>query len=219
MLTDKITAIHGDPQMTLRRGRIDACAGDGLYHVSTGQGHFTTQRAFSCIVEPQAGDSVLFSIDERNQGHILAVLERAGKQSTALDFPADVTIRADSGRVHVDANKGVGLSSREGIDLLADKVSVHAKTGLLNIANLRTIGQSLVAQIEHVQSYAHTLESVADQLVQKLKNSFRRIEVLDQVKSHDSIHTVENLYSVKSKQAAILAEKDIKVDAERIHMG
>jgi hypothetical protein len=33
------------------------------------------------------------------------------------------------------------------------------------------------------------------------------------------IQTVKNLYSMRSRQAAILAEKDIKVDAERIHMG
>ena len=45
------------------------------------------------------------------------------------------------------------------------------------------------------------------------------VEGVDQLKTRDSLHTIDNLYSVRSKQAAILAKKDIKMDAERIHMG
>ncbi len=45
------------------------------------------------------------------------------------------------------------------------------------------------------------------------------IEGVDQTKAGDVLTTIKNLFSLRSRQSAILAKKDIKIDAERIHMG
>ena len=76
-----------------------------------------------------------------------------------------------------------------------------------------------MSKIGQVKTIADRVETVAMHWLQKLTHSFRQVEGVDQLKTRDSIHTVENLYSMRSRQAAILAKKDIKVDAERIHMG
>jgi len=76
-----------------------------------------------------------------------------------------------------------------------------------------------VATKANVTTIAEKIDTVAKTLLQKLKNSIRTIEGVDQTNAQDAITTVRNLYSLRSRQAAILARKDIKIDAERIHMG
>ena len=164
-------------------------------------------------------DLVLFSTDERLRGHILSILVRHKTKGTCLDFPADVTVKAGQGQLHMNASQGLSLSTQQEMDLLAEKVSVNAEKGLLNIKILNVIGSTLVSRINNVQVFVRSLETVAEHWLQKVKNSFRQIEGVDQLKTKDSLHTIENLYSMRSKQAAILAKKDIKMDAERIHMG
>ncbi len=218
MLTKKITAIHNQEQIRVQSGTIDTLIDEG-YRIATPKGHVTAQRAFSCIVEPRLNDVVLFSTDERMQGHILSILERQLDKSTCLNFPADVTVKVQKGELHMNARQGLYLSTEQDMNLLSKKLSVNAEKGLMNIKSLNAIGSTLVSKIRNVQTFAHSLETVAEHWLQKLKNSFRQVEGVDQLKTRDSLHTIDNLYSMRSKQAAILAKKDIKMDAERIHMG
>ncbi len=176
MQTDKITAIHYQDHLRIQSGRIDAING-AEFRIVTEEGHVSAKRAFSCIIEPGLHDSVLFSTDERMQGHILAILERPEDQTTRLDFPGDMTINTANGQMRLNAGAGMSLSTTK------------------------------------------ALETVATHWLQKLKNSLRQIDGLDQLKTRDSLHSIDNLYSMRAKQAAILAKKDIKMDAERIHMG
>ena len=218
MKTEKITAIHNQQQTRIESGTIDAFI-DGGYRISTPNGHVAAQRAFSCIVEPMTDDVVLFSINERMQGHILAILERVQDKNTCLDFPADVAVKVNEGQLHMNARQGLQLSTQQEMNLLSEKLSVSSEKGLFHINSLTAIGSTLVSKISNIQTFAHTLETVAEHWLQKLRNSFRQVEGLDQLKTRDSLHTVDNLYSMRARQAAVLAEKDIKMDAERIHMG
>lgn len=218
MYTEKIAAINGSEQLTIQSGTIDALIDEG-YRITTPHGHVTAQRAFSCIIDPMLDDVVLFSTDERMQGHILSILERHQEKNTCLDFPADVTIKTSQGQMYIDASEGLNLSTEQEMNLLSDKLSISADRGLVNIRNLSAIGSTLVCKIRNIHTLVHSLETVADHWLQKLKNSFRQVEGVDQLKTRDSLHTIDNLYSMRSKQAAILAKKDIKMDAERIHMG
>lgn len=218
MQTEKITAIHSDLQSQILSGMIESIDDQG-YRVVSDAGHFSAGRAFSCIVEPKIADTILFSLGPSRQCHILSIIERPGCTDTSLEFPGNVTVSTKQGELSLNGAKGINMSSLQSINMVTEEVNLLAKKGLLNIETLRAAGSTLVAKINNVQTFAHTLETVAEHWLQKLKNSFRQIEGVDQLKTKDSIHTVQNLYSMRSKQAAILAKKDIKIDAERIHMG
>jgi hypothetical protein len=218
MQTDKITAIHYQDHLRIQSGRIDAING-AEFRIVTEEGHVSAKRAFSCIIEPGLHDSVLFSTDERMQGHILAILERPEDQTTRLDFPGDMTINTANGQMRLNAGAGMSLSTTKALNLLSQDISISASTGLFSIDRLNAIGSTLVTKIGNIQTFAETLETVATHWLQKLKNSLRQIDGLDQLKTRDSLHSIDNLYSMRAKQAAILAKKDIKMDAERIHMG
>ena len=218
MQAEKVSVLRSTKPVDVQSGTIESLDEQG-YRINADTRQYSATRAFSCMVEPIVNDIVLFSIDAAMQCHILAIIERPDCTDTRLAFPGDVTLNAGQGQLHLNAQQGISISSEQHINLASEEYTLLANKALFGIDSLTAIGSKLVSKINNVQTIADTVETVAVNLLQKLKNSFRQIEGVDQVKARDSIHTVRNLYSMRSKQAAILAKKDIKVDAERIHMG
>jgi len=217
MKADKLAAIGKDNQFLLQSGTIESIG--EFYRILADDRHHTAVRAFSCIIEPRAGDVVLFSIDERQQCHILSIIERPNCSDTELAFPGNVCLRTSRGELNIHSRRGMNMVCEQEITQVAETFTLAARKGLFKVDSLTAIGSTLVSRIKFVQTIADRLETVAEHWLQKLTNSFRQIDGVDQLKARDSIHTVKNLYSMRSKQAAILARKDIKMDAERIHMG
>jgi hypothetical protein len=217
MQTEKIAAIHESSELQLQSGKIESS--DDCYRVLAQGRHYSALRAFSCLVEPRVDDVVLFSIDTRKQCHILSIIERPQASDTNLEFPGNVTIGSANGQLNMHANQGINMVSQQDISQVAESYTLVAKKALLSTDEMTVVGSTLVARIKNVRSFADRIETVAGNWLQKLTNSFRYIEGVDQLKARDAIHTVKNLYSMRSRQAAMLAKKDIKIDAERIHMG
>ena len=128
-------------------------------------------------------------------------------------------MNASNGQMQINASQGLNITTEKHMNLVSEEISLMSRKALFNIESLKAMGTTLVSRINTVQTFATSIETVAEHWLQKLKNSFRHVEGVDQFKAKDSIHTVQNLYSMRSRQAAILAKKDIKIDAERIHMG
>ncbi len=103
--------------------------------------------------------------------------------------------------------------------MASQELNVAATKATLNIADLAAVGDRLTSNISKIRIFANTIDSVAERLSQRLKNSFRMIEGVDQTRAGDVLTSVKNLFSMRSRQSAILAKKDMKIDAERIHMG
>jgi hypothetical protein len=55
------------------------------------------------------------------------------------------------------------------------------------------------------------MDSVLGRLTERIKNSFRRVEQLDQTKAGHISHIAEERYSVKAGHASIIAEDDVKI--------
>jgi len=218
MQAEKIAAIHGAAQVQLESGTIESID-ESAYRIQGHDGHYSAIRAFSCMVEPIEEDIVLFSIDESLQCHILSIIERPHSKTSNLTFPGDVTFNVSQGQLNVQGQHGLNIVSEQTISMVSEEYSLTTKKALFSVESLSAIGTKLISKIRHIQTIADSVETTADYLLQKLNNSFRQIEGVDQTRSRDMIYTVKNLFSMRSKQAAILAKKDIKMDAERIHMG
>lgn len=218
MQAENIVALRVNADIQLQYGTIHSIDESG-YQILTKAGKYSAIRAFSCIVEPAPGDKVMFGTDSGRHSHILSIIERPGSTDTSLAFPGNVTLNAGQGQLHLNGQQGICISSERNIKQTSEEYSVIAKQALFGIDSLTAVGSKLVSKINSIESIAGTVQTVADNLIQKLKNSFRSIDGVDQTHSRDVINSVDNLYSMRAKQAAILARKDIKIDAERIHMG
>ena len=218
MQAEKITSMSRQPAIEIEYGTVHKLEAKEIV-IHSQAGVITAKRAFSCVVNPEAGDKVMYSRDHKEQYYVLAIVERPLQQSARLSFQGDVAIESVQGEILITGQSGLQIASAESIALVSNQVNVIAKKGLINIDDAIVTGEKASSHISRLSVFAKSIDTVADRLSQKLKNSFRVIEGVDQTKAGDVLTTIKNLFSLRARQSAIIAKKDIKIDAERIHMG
>jgi hypothetical protein len=83
----------------------------------------------------------------------------------------------------------------------------------------RFTSQTLRARFGNVRIMAQTMETVAETLIQKTKDSLARISGLWQVKSGRTRCESEASMYLKSKNVCIQADDDVKINGDQIHLG
>lgn len=197
-------------------GRIRLIQG-GLYWVETGSGILKSRRASSCLMEPQSSDLVLLYGEDNGDAFILAVLERETGTQTSLIFEEGVSIKVQKGDFNVAA-QGIRLAS-EDFALSSAEMQIDSLKGKVRIMDLSFLGKALNSRIQRIRWVAEFCDSVVDRLSARVKRSYRMIEDFEQTRAGRVVCIVKDTLFMKGKQSIIMAEKRIKMDAEKIHLG
>jgi hypothetical protein len=178
---------------------------DNFFWVETSRGLHKAKKSVSCLIEPLISDEVLLLSNRNGKSYILSVLERERSikvKNGDLDFVAQkLDLKGDD----------IALAS-EGLDIrsLRGKASIHDFTFL---------GRVFRGNINAVKIISQTMSSITERLIQKARHSYRWVEGLEQVKAGRIKYFAENSLFMKSKRSSLLAEKKVKIDAEKIHLG
>lgn len=176
----------------------------------------TARKAVSCLVEPREGDKVLCYFDELGS-YILSVLESEARDNTHIKIDGSLLFETENDIAFVSEN--LNLVSRSSTNMLSDKVNITSNAATFLFDDIKLHSKKSISNIDHHQLVSKTTETVADTSTQRFNNSFRFIECLDQLNAGNLMQSVKNLFSTRSKQAVMLADQDVKIDGERIHMG
>lgn len=191
---------------------------DKHFIVLTDRGIVSVSVAFSCLVNPEVGDQVLMN-STATDSHILAILARPTGDDMDLCFPGNAVLESRLGQINVRAGKGMKLTTAEDIQLTSTALNLTAVDANVYTAHLNISGDKLVSRWREVRTVSEALHMVVDTVTQKIKNSFRTVDGVDQQSSLNFMQTVKKTLSIRSHHAVITARKDMKIDGERIHMG
>jgi hypothetical protein len=176
--------------------------------------------AFSCLVTPMVGDTVLVSVSQASGDYfVLAVLDRGDTQDMALNFPASVKMSAPKGQIDVIAGKDVNLLSTAKTNLLSAEINMTSGEMNVNAGKLIANMTDVESHSQSVKLYTHMFSSVAKQVSQKTDVLVRWVEQVETLNIGNLIQNVRKNYTAHSDQAVITASKDMRIDGERIHMG
>ena len=201
-----------------RSAYVIACTKDEYQLVDNSQ-VITAKRAASCLVKPDKNDSVMYFKDQNDNCYIMAGLESVNTNSTKLSVDKPLIVESESGDVSFVAKENVNILSNDNLQVFTDGFVVQSKKAKLQIEDLELTTDKIKSNTKSVSLIASNITTVAETITQRCKSSFRFIEKLDQLKAGSMMQKVHNLFSSQSRQAVILAEEDVKVDAKRIHMG
>jgi hypothetical protein len=148
-----------------------------------------------------------------------------------LDAARD--IRMNAGTVDVTANHRVRVGVADGVgvepaglfvtgkrvDLKSQFLGVQAQRGDLQVPEMQYVGRSLVARLGRVQLVAKRLETIAETVIEKAKNTYRSVDELVQLTAGRVRTLVDSTFHLKSKRVYLRAKKDVKIDGDRIHLG
>lgn len=160
------------------------------------------QQAFGCPFTPITDDFVMF-VRSANRGiFIVNILQRKHAQCAVI------------------ANEhGIALQSNQKIDISANNINMTSKNTQVISQQYSHTSQMLDIKSDSTQFYSRTVESISERLVQKVKDSFKIIERLEQVNAQNIIQNIKNAFIQRSRQVNISAESDVKINGERIHIG
>lgn len=160
------------------------------------------QQAFGCPFTPIIDDLVMFVRCANRGVFIINILQRQHDQSAVI------------------ANKnGIELQSKQKIKISAHDINMTSSNTQVVSQQYSHTSQKLDIKSDTTQFYSRTVESVSERLVQKVKDSFKVIERLEQVSANDIIQNIKNAFIQRSRQVDISAKSDVKINGDRIHMG
>lgn len=202
---------------SLECGRIILAEGD-KYTVDTGDRRIMAGKAFSCLVQPCPGDRVLFCREPDGRAYVLSVLERE-KTDAALSLPGNVTLSAPEGTLSLAARDGLNLATPGETALASASLSVAAGQAEISLEKTTIVSKILDAHIDALRLVGRTVEHVAERIRQRFARSFRQVDELDQTRAGQVDCKADKVMNLRGKYTVVTAEKDVRVDGEKILMG
>lgn len=188
-VTPLLTASSGN----MKAGEISHIEGD--YFVI--EGSLPAKQALSCLLKPKVGDQVMYwnNADER---WILAVLATSDKNTDEEHLEVD---QHQHRELSIPGNLGMQIQTRQ--------LTVNAHRSI----DLNTMGDiNLNAVIGKLCLSAKScVQTIQDSLIQMARHVINRADYID--------HQAEKVLKSHASHQLITAEKDVKIDAERINMG
>jgi hypothetical protein len=173
--------------------------------------------AKSCLVVPEAGDTVLCTSGPAGT-FVLAVLEGAVGAPTRIGSAGDLHIESQ-GRVVVSAAEGVDLMSGGKLAMTAGELQVRAPKGSVAVEELGFFGRVVQAQVAKVALIADDVDTIVERIAQRAKRVFRFVEELDQTRAGAVDLRAHHLVAIRGENAVVSARVLAKLDGEQIHLG
>jgi hypothetical protein len=213
------TAEHYAPSAArLVTGRVLGDADDRGCRVLLGNAAFEAGLAASCLLRPQKGDTVLLAELEDERRLVLAVLFRNEAMEARLRLPPESSLECP-GRLSLRAGETLDLQSGGAMGLRTEDLAVTARSGALQIADLKAVADVAEVCCRAFSSLGDTALSVFRSLTQCLGSSRRMVEGNDETRAGNSTLIVEENATVMSKNGLTLAEETARTDAKLIQLG
>jgi hypothetical protein len=192
---------------------------DGNIEIEVEGGRHTAKLAFSCLVQPQPDDVVMFSKLETGQSYILGVIERPGCSDMTIALPGKSTIKSNSGSLSIISAESINMMASKNINSVSDQAIHKSREAVFDYQELIAKGENLQASYSNIRVFGNLLNVMAKQVINRFKSYIRNSEESDMVKSAQMTREVSGLYSMDTKYTIMISKKDTKIDGERIHMG
>jgi len=195
--------------------------GERFHNVMTAFGQVMSERAVSCLVQPQVGDMVLLSVDREGNSFILSVLQREPEKGKKTDivFEGDVNLNIKDGDFSLTADRNISFATDDNMAFVSDRISVHAGRGEALIERFSFIGKIFHSQVKQIKVVANKVENIFRRFTQRLKDSFRFVDDLEEIQTGSTRYLVEDTLNMHSKNAVHMAEEIVTINAEQIHLG
>ncbi len=175
--------------------------------------------AFSCLIQPNPEDTVLYAKNEEGINYILSIIERPGNPNLMLSLPGNATIQTPHGSLNLVSKESVNISASDKLHCVS-KEAIHKSTNMLIAFDKITAkGKHLLGHINKIVLVSGLVHSLVENAIKKVKSYVRHSEELDEVKAGQMTRRVEGLYSVKTKMTTMISEESTIIDGERIFTG
>jgi hypothetical protein len=174
---------------------------------------------------PQVGDNVLVAGEDLQSsfiiGHFPAQPTRHQRFSVEQDKESGKTILCvPEGDLDLRSEQGsIRLQAAKNIELNSPQFTLQSAKAELNMAETQYQGLRLSASIAHSKLFLGKLNTTVGRLIEKAKNVYRQVDNLNQLKAGRMRSLVKGSYHLKSESINQKAEKEVRIDGDKINLG
>ncbi len=178
------------------------------------------QAAASCLLRPEPGDLVLLTQGQDGVAWLLAILQRAHPETPAtLSHPAGLTLLSEAGPVIIKAADTIGLVSDGTVLLAGQSLHADAQQAVLRLDETIVTGSKAEMHVGVLRLVADRLDAFVSHALHRLKTVLRLVEDADRTEAREvHVRASERLIQ-RGHVASLTAREDVRVDADRIHIG
>ncbi|MBB3457505.1 hypothetical protein FHT86_005823 [Rhizobium sp. BK313] len=179
--------------MTVTEAGVETDAGESVH----------ARQAASCLLAPAIGDRVLLCMIG-GETYILAVLERESQHAAEISVPG--------------ARK-VTISAGEKLELNAPSMSLAARQLTLLARNMAQTGQFLTSNFKTIVETVVDKTIGARSLTTKAEIRTAIITEVEMLNAGTLVQNIDTVATQNSEIALVTAQRDVRLDAERVSVG
>jgi len=209
--------MHPEKGPGMSTATITQILGDG-YILKGSQGTVKARKAFSCLVEPEVNDTVLFAADDSGRRIIVAIVERPDRDGLTLSLPGGAQLNAGDGALAVTAPEQVSLASRK-MHSFSETSVYKTREAVVAWDKVTATGSELQASYKTVRLISNLINTLADQVIDRFKGYVRKTRAHDVVQSGQMTRKADGLYAVDSTHTIMTSKEATKIDGDKLLMG
>lgn len=200
-------------------GIVTSMLPGGIYSVESEGRVLRCQRAASCLLRPETGDTVLVTGPDAQRLYLTAVAEQADARSARIDVAGDLTLASERGAVSVESPTRLSLQGGEGLHMTSARLDIDAAAADCRVGRLAYRGEEAHATVLNIRVVGRVYEAIVDRLVHLSKTAFRMTEGIDQVRATRIDYHASEMARLHGRNTVVTAQDLVKLDAKQIHMG
>lgn len=203
-------------EIPVQKGIVTAISPEAVEVLLSGE-TIKAVKSFSCLIDPEPGDTILCCRDEDGEVYVLGILAREQSQKAKVSFPADTTIESATGNLNLFSNQAVTIGAQS-INSFSKKEVHKSDQAYLAFNEVVAHGRKLQATFQTVRVISNLINTMARQVIEKFKGYIRHTEDHDQIQAGQLTRRTDGLYSMDSRNTVMISKKETKIDGEKIYM-
>ena len=127
-------------------------------------------------------------------------------------------MQTDGKQLTVNAD-GVDLKARETIALSTTHLDVNAAAATSRVGQIQAWADSVETNAERVTVVANTLTQKVGRMISRVRESWRKVEGLDETQAARMRVYVEGSHQVDAEHVTVNAEGFVRIDGKSINIG
>ena len=209
---------------------IEGCADRG-YTLHAGGRPCVAQRAASCLLEPEAGDTVACwrvadhetgepgdATEARARVFITAVLTRAQSTSACLSLAGDVELRTPTGALHIAAATTLAWTAPA---CKMDSDELHLRSRALHVActAIDAVSAACSAAVGQLRLVGALCATVFDRETHHAQQHQRSVEGVDRLDANVIDHEARALMQLRGENLVANGTQLVKLRGAQVHIG
>ena len=198
----KLKEYHGKPKLNLYSKRNELIF------------EYDPEKGQARIIQ-NSGD---LKIDAPNGNLKLSAAKNVMISGHNIDFAGRSGVKLSVGNIYEKIRSSLSLKPGT-INISGRKIEVRAKQAVCFLEELRENIKKNISNVKYARIIAEKVETIADTVIEKTKNSYRSTENLTQHKAGRMRMLIDSTFHLKSRNSVLKAKKDIKIKSDKIHLG